>query len=206
MRSLIAALRTLVLPAGATSGPRIVLDGITGQILAYDANGDLRFRLRANTFGVALLEFPTGDVDEINHAAISTQAFGSGATRRLLMDLTSGQFGSAGQARLELRSESQDSSSEPAEIRFVPLSGAPLRLAVKDGAPHPVGVATLVAGTVAVSHPWVTANTRVILTRQAAGGTPGHLSVARVPGASFTINSSSGADTSTVAWLLIEPI
>lgn len=41
MRSLFAALRTLTLPAGVTSGQRIVLDGINGLILVYDANNDL---------------------------------------------------------------------------------------------------------------------------------------------------------------------
>jgi hypothetical protein len=41
MRSLFASLRTLTLPAGATSGGRIVLDGISGQINVYNTDGDL---------------------------------------------------------------------------------------------------------------------------------------------------------------------
>lgn len=38
MKSLVAALRTLVLPWGRTTGTRIVLDGVNGRILIYDAN------------------------------------------------------------------------------------------------------------------------------------------------------------------------
>lgn len=39
MKSFIAALRTLVLPYGATSGQRIVLDGVNGRIAVYNAAG-----------------------------------------------------------------------------------------------------------------------------------------------------------------------
>jgi hypothetical protein len=40
MRSFIAALRSLVLPFGATTGRRIVLDGTLGTITIYDTNGN----------------------------------------------------------------------------------------------------------------------------------------------------------------------
>jgi hypothetical protein len=78
-------------------------------------------------------------------------------------------------------------------------------IAVKEGAGARMGVATLAAGTVTVTNASVTANTRIATFRQAAGGTVGHLSVARTTGTSFTITSSSTTETSTVAWLLIEP-
>ena len=68
------------------------------------------------------------------------------------------------------------------------------------------GTATLVGGTVTVSHAAVTASSRIVVTGNADGGTPGWLRVsARSAGATFTITSSSGADTSTVAWILAEP-
>lgn len=68
------------------------------------------------------------------------------------------------------------------------------------------GVATLSAGTVTPTATTVTANTRIFLTSQADGGTPGWLRVtARSVGANFTITSSSATDTSTVAFLLVEP-
>lgn len=80
------------------------------------------------------------------------------------------------------------------------------RLEVLDGSNKRMGTAVLVAGSVTVSNTTVTANTRIFTSRQAAGGTLGHLSIGTVvAGTSFVINSSSGTDTSTVAWLLIEP-
>jgi hypothetical protein len=69
------------------------------------------------------------------------------------------------------------------------------------------GTATLTAGTVTVATSAVTSNTRIQLTSQADGGTPGFLRVsARTAGVSFTITSSSATDTSTVAWQMTEPV
>ncbi|CAL9665309.1 hypothetical protein SUDANB145_07403 (plasmid) [Streptomyces sp. enrichment culture] len=85
------------------------------------------------------------------------------------------------------------------------LGGAGGGIAIAEGANARMGVATLAAGTVTVANTSVTADTRVLPFRQAVGGTPGHLSVTKVAGTSFTITSSSTTDTSTVAWVLIEP-
>lgn len=69
-----------------------------------------------------------------------------------------------------------------------------------------LGTAVLVGGAIVVLNTSITALTRIILTSQVDGGTPGFLRVsARTPGTSFTITSSAGADTSTVAFLLVEP-
>ncbi len=77
---------------------------------------------------------------------------------------------------------------------------------VKEGSNAKMGTATLVGGTVVVSTTAVTASSRIFLTAQNTGGTPGALRVsARTAGTSFTITSSSAADTSTVAWLIMEP-
>jgi len=77
---------------------------------------------------------------------------------------------------------------------------------VKEGTNATMGLATLVAGAVVVSTTKVTASSRILLAGQADGGTPGFLRVsARTAGTSFTITSSNGADTSTVAWLIMEP-
>lgn len=68
------------------------------------------------------------------------------------------------------------------------------------------GTAVLAAGTVVVALTTVTANSRILLTSQVDGGTPGFLRVtARVAGVSFTITSSSNLDTSTAAYLVVEP-
>jgi hypothetical protein len=68
------------------------------------------------------------------------------------------------------------------------------------------GVVTLVGGTATVSDVNVTADTRIMLTSQSDGGTPGWVRVsARTPTTSFTITSSSGTDTSTIGWVMFEP-
>jgi len=79
-------------------------------------------------------------------------------------------------------------------------------LAVKEGTNARSGVVTLSGGTATVSNTSVTATTRIQLTSQADGGTPGWLRVsARTAGTSFTITSSSASDTSTVAYFMVEP-
>lgn len=79
-------------------------------------------------------------------------------------------------------------------------------LAVKEGSNAKQGTATLVAGSVVVGNTSVTANSRILLTSQADGGTPGFLRVStRTAGTSFTITSSSGTDTSVVAYQIFEP-
>lgn len=79
-------------------------------------------------------------------------------------------------------------------------------LRIAEGTNARMGRSVLVAGTVVVSNTSVTAATEIFLTCNVVGGTPGFLRVsARTAGTSFTILSSSGTDTSTVSWLLVEP-
>jgi hypothetical protein len=76
----------------------------------------------------------------------------------------------------------------------------------KEGANAKQGTAILVAGTVTVANTSVTASSRIFLTSQVDGGTPGFLRVStRVAATSFTITSSNVADTSTVAYEIFEP-
>jgi hypothetical protein len=82
--------------------------------------------------------------------------------------------------------------------------GAGFRTA--EGSNAKQGTATLVAGSSVVANTSVTATSRIFLTSQADGGTPGFLRVsARTAGTSFTITSSNAADTSTVAYEIFEP-
>jgi hypothetical protein len=68
------------------------------------------------------------------------------------------------------------------------------------------GTAVLVGGTVTVNNTLVTANSRIFLTTQVTGGTVGSPYIsARTASTSFTITSTSGTDTSTVAWMIVEP-
>ena len=79
-------------------------------------------------------------------------------------------------------------------------------LKVAEAANSKQGIAVLVAGTVTVANTSITANSRIFLTSQIDGGTVGFLRVsARVVATSFTITSSSAADTSTVAFEIFEP-
>ena len=78
---------------------------------------------------------------------------------------------------------------------------------IPEGSNKTMGSATLVTGAATVSTTKVTANSRIFLTSQADGGTPGWLRVsARSAGTSFTVTSSNSSDTSTIAWLLVEPV
>lgn len=86
------------------------------------------------------------------------------------------------------------------------LAAAGGGLKVKEGTNATLGTATLAAGTVTVATTKVTANSRIFLTAQTSGAAPGALRVsARTAGTSFTITSSSGTDTSQVAWFIVEP-
>lgn len=88
----------------------------------------------------------------------------------------------------------------------VVVTSAGSGLKVKEGSNATMGTATLTAGAVTVSTTAVTASSRIQLTGNSDGGTPGWLRVsARSAGTSFTITSSSGTDTSTVAWIIVEP-
>lgn len=79
-------------------------------------------------------------------------------------------------------------------------------LKVAEGANAKQGVASLTAGTATVATTAVTANSRILLTVQSVAGTQGTVTVtARTAGTSFTITSTNVADTSTVAWEIIEP-
>ena len=63
------------------------------------------------------------------------------------------------------------------------------------------GTATLVAGTATVSNASIASGSKIFLTILAVGGIPGVISVGTITaGVSFVINSSSVADTSTIAW------
>lgn len=86
------------------------------------------------------------------------------------------------------------------------VSTAGKGLQVKEGSNARMGSVVLVGGSATVANTSVTASTRIFLTSESPGGTIGFLSVsARSAGVSFAISSSNILDTSTVAWLLIEP-
>ncbi len=69
-----------------------------------------------------------------------------------------------------------------------------------------IGTATLVGGTVTVNTTAVATGSKIFVSRNTSSGTVGHLSTpdaSIVNGTSFVINSSSGTDTSTINWWII---
>lgn len=77
---------------------------------------------------------------------------------------------------------------------------------VREGVNAKQGVAVLAAGTVTVANTSITSTSRIFLTSQIDGGSPGWVRVsATIVGTSFTITSSSALDTSTIAYFITEP-
>lgn len=80
-------------------------------------------------------------------------------------------------------------------------------LQVKTGTNSKIGTVALVLGAATVLNSSITANSRIFLTSQTDGGTPGFLRVStKTVNTSFVITSSNALDTSTVAWMIMESI
>ncbi|WP_240967504.1 hypothetical protein [Streptomyces composti] len=164
--------------SGGTTGPLLHLrNGGTGALVEVAANGHLKFGSGTGATDAEMYRSGAGAIETPGFFAM-----GSGQS--------GGQFSIFG--------------NQPNALR---LGTGNAGIAISEGGTAPrMGVATLTAGTVTVNNTSVTANTRIFLTCQTPGGTPGFLRVsARTAGAGFTITSSSGTDTSTVGWLLLEP-
>lgn len=88
----------------------------------------------------------------------------------------------------------------------VELTTAGNKLKIATGSNASMGTATLVGGTVTVSTTAVATGSTIFLTCNTPGGTQGFLSAPSasiVNATSFVINSSSGTDTSTVNWWIV---
>lgn len=106
----------------------------------------------------------------------------------------------------DLLLRSQGTGRVAASISDFAVNTAGKGLRVKEGSNAKQGVATLVSGSVVVANTSITATSRIMLTSQSDGGTPGFTRVsARVVGTSFTITSSSGTDTSVIGYQIFEP-
>ncbi len=114
MDSKFGALQYIVLPAGATSGRRIILDGVNGTISIYDINGLLLARM-----GFAdSIELFSRQANEVLGADIQAAAIGSAANpaRRAELVLESpnltGGAGGGNRSQLEMLSESFETGAE----------------------------------------------------------------------------------------------
>lgn len=101
-----------------------------------------------------------------------------------------------------------DVATGKTHLRDLKLITAGDGLYIKEGTNATMWVATLVAGVVVVSTTKVTATSRIQITIQALGTVtvPTVIGVtARTAGTSFTITSANVLDTSTIAWMIVEP-
>jgi hypothetical protein len=79
-------------------------------------------------------------------------------------------------------------------------------LRIREGTNAKLGTAVLVAGSAVVTTSMVTPTSRIFLSNNASAGSVGTPYVSsRSPGKSFTISSTNRLDTSTIAWLIVEP-
>ena len=79
-------------------------------------------------------------------------------------------------------------------------------LKIKEGTNATMGTATLSGGAQTIATTAVTTSSRIFLTTQSLGGTAGALYVSSVTGGSgFNVTSTSVLDTSTFAWMIVEP-
>lgn len=111
-------------------------------------------------------------------------------------------------AVLSIGDGTPDDESGTVVARVLAGDGVELRT----GANARMGRSTLVAGAVTVSNTSITDDSNVFVQRQIDGGTvSASYSVTRIAGTSFTLTGKDGAgsnntaDTSTLAWQLIEP-
>jgi hypothetical protein len=131
-----------------------------------------------------------------------TGTSGSGTNYAMLLTGTSGTLCGIG------TSTPTENLEVNGDIRISGQNG--LKITEGAAATATMGTAVLAAAaggsTIVVNTTKVTANSRIFLTTNTAGGAIGALYVsARTAGVSFTIRSKSATETSTVAWVIVEP-
>lgn len=205
MRSAFAVfLRGFTIPFGATSGRRILFDGVNGKIVVYRADGTAAIQIGGESPGVDdRIQFPSGDGSESTAGYLASLIDGAGGTRNLWLILSSGEFAANETADIILQSYSED-ATEGARI-IIGAFATRLQLQIASGVNRPVGEATLVAGTVTVAHTGITGSSRIFLSRRTIGAAPGILTYTRVAGVSFTINSNNPGDTGVISYLIVQP-
>jgi hypothetical protein len=199
-------LDVLVLPVGATSGERIEIDGTNGEIRIYDVNGDLRITL-GGTSSPEDIGFSTGNPSETAQGSIFADDSGPAANENPQLRILSPTF-TPNDDWMEIQLRGSSEGGDPATLRLGNAqSSQPHRLGIDGGSGNnkflETGI-TLAAGTSgAIANSVVTASSRLWIARRIAVN-PGFMSYT-VGAGTFTINSSNGADASTVDVLIVEP-
>jgi hypothetical protein len=190
-------------------------------ITSYTAGGGLFAELLTGFLGLG--SNAAGTTILQSGAVRTTDALAAGTTPSvIILSPTSSVF--AGVSSIHLLGESQDGTGQPqilmgaafaiaattaavVEVHGdVAIATAGNGLQVKGGANARIGSATLAAGTVTVANTSVTASTQVYVNHHSIGPNAGVLGYTTIPGTSFTINSTNGADANSVVWLLVEAL
>lgn len=214
MRSAFAVfLRGFTLPFGATTGRRIVFDGVEGIIQFYDSSN--RLRLALSVLNPSEIQFLTGDAAEELAGRIRSLVVSLGGKDYLMTRVSSPSVdaGTFEAGTVELRSRATDGTGAPMIAFKSTISTDDLTLGILDDSSgtrtQPMGTVTLAGGApneTTVTHSWVTVDSRIITWRQAPSGPQGHLYITAQAAGTFKIGSSDGADLSLVGYLVIEPL
>ena len=182
---------------------RVVWEGnTTGKSVNFTSGIDRLWHGRGNNYVGAATPTLSAQlfIDDNASGSVKYSSTGSDVLLNQYADTT------LGNVRVVTNAGSTAYKPETVSCSYLALDQAGSGYRTKEGSNCKQGLVTLVAGTVTVSNTSVTANSRIFLTSQSGGGTPGFLRVSsRVAGTSFTITSSSGTDTSTVAYEIFEP-
>lgn len=196
------------------------LTGITGSMSVFNvtaSGGDLRLATIAaggDDVIIESLDAITGDAVSIDLESTGVSNYTAGGNVNITA-LSGDDINATASDDINLVAEGGDIINSAAgnfhalatgDVFLSPGSGTGNDLRIVSGANRSMGTAVLVGGTVTVNNTKVTASSNIFLTSQVDGGTPGFVRIsARVASTSFTITSSSALDTSTIAWLIIEP-
>lgn len=189
---------TLTLPNAATTGA--LFTATATNVMGTLAMGTPLQILQVNAGGTAL-EFATPAVGAVSSVTGTTNQITASPTTGAVVLSTPATFIAPGTI------ESTGILTADSDIKFS-VAGKHLFSKESGAGDDCSGVAVLVAGTATITTscvPATTANSRILVTSQIDGGTPGWVRVsAKVASTSFDITSSSVLDTSTVGWLILE--
>lgn len=185
----------------------------TPQNIFVDVAGDTMTGLLANTTGAAVNVIYSGKVTGDTQDRVQVRGDGrinwgpgNAATDTDLFRSSTGSLMTDGFFGMASGQSSGDFTVYTGNLKALRAGTAGGGLAITEGANARLGTLVLTGATpVVVPNTSVTATTRILLTANAPGGTPGHFWVsARTAGTSFSVTGTAG-DTSTVAYLLVEP-
>lgn len=213
--------------SGNGGGQFFVLASDSGRtVLSSHVVGDLRERVIITGSGSYSIGPGGNNAPDVSIFRDAAGAFGITSQVRIYGNAASDalRLGINGEARLRYMIDTTGGTNigdgtNPSDVAYYRAAAGKLGITgdvaldtigrgfmLKEGANAKMGRAVLVAGSVVVNNTKVTAASEIFLTTQIPGGTVGTPYIsARTAGTSFTISSTNAADTSTVAWQIVEP-